>query len=196
MAVAGLILGIIAVLLSAVPIINNFALLLAVFAFIFGIVGVMKTKGKKRKGRGMSVTSVVLAVVAVVVVLASQAMYGAALNEVGKGLDKATGNQTEELLKTDVSVTIGAFSGTTGDYGLVTTALPVTITNKNADKKSYSVKIEALDSAGTRIADDTQYANDLGAGQSQEVKFFQYVQSDQVEALKAATFKVVTVSQT
>lgn len=200
LATAGLVIGIIAVLLSAVPIINNFAALLAVFALIFGIIGLVQTKKGRRKNRGVAISGTVLAVVALVVVFASQAFYGAALDSAGKefnkSMDTATGKNTDQLLKTDVSIELGTFSATTDQYGLNTTELPITVTNKNKEKKSYSIKIEAVDASGSRLAEDTLYVNDLGSGQSQKDAVFKYVESGKLEALKTATFKIATVSQT
>src|SRR6266702_3093911 len=150
LALAGVIIGAIAVGLSAIPIINNFAFLLAVLALVFGIVGLIQTRGGRKGGRGRAVTSVILAVVAVVVILVSQSIYSAALNEASKGLkeasseasdsvDKSTGKKADELLKNDVTVELGAFSASQDQYGLSTTALPIKVTNKNAEKKSYSI---------------------------------------------------------
>ena len=61
-----------------------------------------------------------------------------------------------------------------------------------SDKKSFSIQIEAVDTSGNRILDDTVYANDLGAGQSQDFEAFKLVSSDKIEALKSATFKIVS----
>lgn len=196
--IAGLVLGIIGVLLSALPIINNFAALLGLLAVIFGVVGIVQSR-KGRQGGGMAITSLILGVVTIAVVLISQQMYGQALDEAGKAVnesvDNATGKNTDRLLESDVSVDIGAFSAETGEFGIVTTKLPVNVKNKANEKKSYTVKVEAVDASGTRIADDTVYVNDLGAGQSQAAEAFKYVETDKVEALKTATFKVATVSQ-
>lgn len=199
LALAGVIVGGVAIALSAIPIINNFAFVLAVLALIFGAIGV-----KKSRGRGIA--AIVLALVAAGIVIASQSIYGAALNKASQDLDKSSakaqddldkssGKKTDELLKNDVAVDLGAFSATSDQYGIVTTALPVTIHNKDTTKKSYSVEIEAVDASGSRIEQDTVYANDLGANQSQQFKAFQYVTSDKVAALKTATFKVLTVTQ-
>lgn len=63
----GLILGIIALVLSAMPIINNFAFILGVVGLIFGIVGVVGTRDKKKSGKGMAVASVIIAALACVI---------------------------------------------------------------------------------------------------------------------------------
>jgi hypothetical protein len=206
MAVTGFVLGIIGLLLSAVPIINNFAFVLAVLGLIFGGVGLAKTKKAHSKGGKLAVAAVIISVIAIIIVFASQSFYGAVLDRASKSLDessksaqdsmdKMSGNATQELLKTDVSVKLGQFTATADQYGIVSTELPVTVTNKNAAEKSYDIQIEAVDAKGNRIDDDYAYANSLGAGQTQTFKIFQTVTSDKVDAMKAATFKIVKVSQ-
>lgn len=206
LALAGLIISIVGLLLSAIPIINNFAMVLAIVALIFGVIALFQTKKGKKKGRTKAIVTIILAVLTGIIVLASQYMYSQALNKVGDSLNKATksiddsadrssGKDTAGLLKTDVNVVLGTFTSTTDQYGISTTSLPVTVTNKNKDKKSYSIEIEAVDATGKRIADDTVSANDLNSNQSQDFQAFQYVDPSQLSAVKTATFKIVTVSQ-
>lgn len=194
LAVAGLVLGIIAVVLAAIPIVNNFAFVLAVLALIFGVVVLVKKKG----GRGQAIASIVLAVVAIVVVLVSQTFYGAVLdeatNQINDSMSRASGESTEELLQNDVDVTLGEFTVTEGEF-IAETVLPVTVTNKVDEAKSYTIQIEAVTEDGTRIQDETVYANNLGANQTQEFEAFSLVTSDQIDALRAAEFRIVSVSQ-
>jgi hypothetical protein len=197
-ALAALIIAGIALLMSAVPIINNFAFFLAAISLILGITGVILSK-KTRAGRGKAIAGIILSVLATVIVFASQSFYGSVLDtastELNETIDKSSGDATEELLKNDVTVVMGTFAATTDEYGIVTTELPVTVTNKHAEKKSYSIHIEAIGADGARIVDETVYANDLGTGQTQQLKAFTYVALDKVEVVKTATFKIVTVSQ-
>lgn len=199
MAITGFVLAIIAALLSAVPIVNNFAFVLAVLGFVFGIIGVVKIKKGKSGGMGIAVAAIIIALIAVGVVLATQAMYGKAVDDAAKSInesaDKMTGEKTDDLLKTDVDVELGKFEATKDEYGIDSTKLLVTIKNKNTAKKSYTVQIEAVDAGGTRILDDTVYANDLGADQTQQFEAFKFVESTKIEALKTAEFKIVKVGQ-
>lgn len=197
--VVGLVVSIVALLLSAVPIINNFAFLLALVSLVLGIVGVVKTKKGKVAGRTMAIIVIVLSILAGVVVLASQSFYSNAIdnaaNEVNKSLDDSTGVNTEEILDKSVTVEMGTFVVNEDQYGIVNTELPVKITNKLDEQKSFSVQIEAVDAKGNRVADDTVYANSLNAKQTQSFNAFQYVPSDKVDGLKSATFKILSVSQ-
>lgn len=197
--VVGLVVSIVALLLSAVPIINNFAFLLALVSLVLGIVGVVKTKKGKVAGRTMAIIVIVLSILAGVVVLASQSFYSNAIdnaaNEVNKSLDDSTGVNTEEILDKSVTVEMGTFVVNEDQYGIVNTELPVKVTNKLDEQKSFSVQIEAVDAKGNRVADDTVYANSLNAKQTQSFNAFQYVPSDKVDGLKSATFKILSVSQ-
>ncbi len=194
-AIVGLILGIIALVLSAMPIINNFAFILGVVGLIFGIVGVVGTRDKKKSGKGMAVASVIIAALACVIVLASQAVYSAALDEAGAQLDKATGDATEEILGSEVDVTLGDLTMKKGSYGMVESSMPITVKNLTDESHSYQIQVEAVNASGDRIMQDYAYMNDLAAGQSQTVKAFTYVSSDEYDAMKKATVKLVSVSQ-
>lgn len=193
-ATAALVLGIIGVVLSFIPIINNAAFVLGALALIFAIVALVK-----KKSIATAVVAFVLAVASMGITLAMQKSVGDALekagNEISKTADDMSGNNTEDILKNDVQVDIGQFEVIEGEYGLQNSKLVVSVNNKMSEKKSFSIQIEAIDADGKRLADDTVYANDLNAGQSQDFEAFTLVQSDKYESLKAATFKVVSVSK-
>ena len=198
-ALAGLIIGSIGILLSAVPIINNFAAVLAVVGLVFGIIGLIGVKKGKRRGRGIAIAAIILSILAFVIVIASQSFYSSTLNEASKemekSIDKASGDATADILGKDVDVQLGEFVATTDEYGLVSTLLTVTTKNKLPEAKTYTIKIEAVDTNGNRVADDTVYADKLGAGQTQVLEAFKLVESTKVDALKTATFKIVSVSE-
>jgi len=194
-AIVGLILGIIALVLSAMPIINNFAFILGIVGLIFGIVGVVGTRDKKKSGKGIAIASVIVAALACVIVLASQAVYSAALDEAGAQLDKATGDATEEILGSEVDVTLGDLTMKKGSYGMVESSMPITVKNLTDESHSYQTQVEAVNASGDRITQDYAYMNDLAAGQSQTIKAFTYVSSDEYDAMKKATVKLVSVSQ-
>lgn len=194
LATAALVLGIIAVVLSFVPIINNLAFVMGGLALIFAIITLVK-----KKSVTTSIIALVLAIASMGITLAMQKSVGDALDKVGEeinqSLDDSTGKNTDDILKNDLGVTIGEFTVTESEYGLQDSKLVVTVTNKTAEKGSFSVKVEAVDADGKRIDDDTLYANDLGAGQSQDFTMFTLVSSDKYDALKAATFKVVSATK-
>lgn len=65
-AVTALVLGIIALVLAFIPVVNLVSFVLAALAIIFGIVGLVAS-GKRRSGKGMSITGIVLGAVAIVI---------------------------------------------------------------------------------------------------------------------------------
>ncbi|WP_157944151.1 DUF4190 domain-containing protein [Blastococcus atacamensis] len=87
LAVAALVLGIIALVLSWVPIINNMAAVLAVVGLALGIPALVQARKGARSGKGMAIAGVVTSVVAIVVVFATQAFYSNVIDEVQNELD-------------------------------------------------------------------------------------------------------------
>ena len=80
MAIAGFVLGIIALLTSFLPIINNLSFFLAILGLIFGIVGMVGISKGKKSGKGLAIAAIVICVVSGAVVLGTQSMYSAALD--------------------------------------------------------------------------------------------------------------------
>ncbi len=189
LATASLVLGIIGIALSFIPIINNAAFVLGILALIFGIISLVKKSNK-----GKSIAGLILGILAIIITLVMQQAIVDTANEAEKNLDKAFGNSTEEVLKNEANVTLGEFEVSEGQYGLVDTKMIVTVKNISDEKKSFTFHIEAVNSDGSRLDDDYVYANDLNAGQTQEFEIFNLVTSDQIDALKTATFNIVEAS--
>ena len=108
-------------------------------------------------------------------------------------IDTMTGVKTDDVLKDYLDVKIGDFEVDTDEY-ITNTKLIVTLKNKSSEKKSFDVKIEAVDKDGNRIDSDTAYASDLNAGQSQKIELFTLVTSDKIKTYKKAKFKIVEAS--
>lgn len=194
-AVAGLILGIIAMTTAFLPIINNFSFFMALIGLVLAIVAVVGIRKGNSAGMGIAVAGLILCIIAGLTVLGTQAIFSAAVDDASQQLDKMTGDATDEVLGVDVDVSLGEFSIRKDSYGLVKSELPVTITNLLDEQATYWVKVEAVDASGSRIADDTVYVNDLGPGQSTTQKAFPYVSSDSYDAMKNARFGIVSVSE-
>lgn len=188
-ATAALVLGIIGICLSFIPILNNASFFLGILAVIFVIVSLIKKASK-----GKAIAGLILGILSVAITLSLQSSWAESLDKVSNDLDDAAGNNTEEILGSDVDVSIGAFEGSLGDYGIVDSKLPVTVTNKTSKVKSFTIQVEAVDANGSRIATDYIYANSLGANQSQNFDIFTYVSSDDLEEMQSATFNVLEVS--
>lgn len=189
LATAGLVLGIIAICTSFIPIVNNASFLMGLLAIIFGVISLVK-----KRGIGKAIAALILGVLSIVITLALQSSWGKALDNVSEELDKATGSKTEEVLKNDADVTLGNFEVKEDEYGLESTKLVVTLKNKSSKSQNFSVKVEALDSKGTRIETDDAYFDKVGAGQSAKKEVFTLVTDEKTAELKKAKFKVVEVS--
>lgn len=91
LAVAGLVLGIVAILTSFVPIVNNMSFLLALIGLILGIIGFVQTRKGKKTGAGIGIASIVLNILSCIIVLATQSFYGAVLDEAVNNVSTTTG---------------------------------------------------------------------------------------------------------
>lgn len=198
-AIAALVLGIVAAATSFMPIINNASFFIALIGLILAIVAIAGIRKGKNSGKGLAVAGLVLSIVAGLLVLGTQAFYSAVLDEAvdqsTQQLNKMTGDATDDILGVDVEVTIGDYSINKDQYGLVKSDLPVTVTNLLKEPASFWINIEAVDANGSRINDDTVIVNDLGAGQSTKLEAFAFVSSDDYEAMKNASFNIISVSE-
>lgn len=198
-AIAALVLGIVAAATSFMPIINNASFFIALTGFILAIVAIAGIRKGRNSGKGLAVAGLVLSIVAGLLVLGTQAFYSAVLDEAvdqsTQQLNKMTGDATDDILGVDVEVTIGDYSISKDQYGLVKSDLPVTVKNLLNEPSSFWINIEAVDANGSRINDDTVIVNDLGAGQSTKLDAFAFVSSDDYEAMKNASFNIISVSE-
>lgn len=185
---AGLVLGIIGVCTSFIPIINNLSFIMGILAVIFGLISI------KKASKGKMIATVILGILAIIITLSAQKTVADSLDALSEDLDTASGENTEQVLANDVEVVLGDFEATTDEYGLSDTKLTVKVTNKTNETKSFSIQVEAVDANGSRINQDYVYANNLTAGQSQDFDIFQFVSSDQIEAMQNATFNIVEAS--
>lgn len=188
LATAGLVLGIIGICLSFIPILNNASFFLGILAVIFGIIPLIKKASK-----GKAIAALILGILSIVITLSLQSSWSESLDKVSEDLDNASGENTEEVLK-NVDVNMGTFEVTTDEYGFSETKLVVNVTNNASEKKSYNIEIEAVAADGSRISTDYIYANDLGAGQSQEFEIFTYVDDADLEEMQSATFEIIEAS--
>lgn len=193
LAVAGFVLGIIAILGSFIPIINNASFVFGLIGLILAFIGIFKSSKK-----ALPIVAVILCVLSMVITLSLQKQWGDALDNTSKELNQtmgdASGDNTEKILSEDAYVKLGELSISKDEYGLTKSELKVNVTNKTSEKKSFNFTIEAVDASGNRIMVDYVYANELAAGQSAEYKVFEYIEDDKVDAMKTATIKVSSAS--
>lgn len=189
---AALVLGIIGIVLSFIPIINNAAFVLGLIGALLGIVCLIKRASKTTAAVGL-----ILCVCAMGITLLMQDSFSKALDDASSDLETAfddlDGSNTDKLLQNSIGVEFDNFVVDKDTYW-TNTKLPVKITNKEKETKSFSVHVEAKDPSGNRIGDDYIYVNDLGANQSQMFDCFTYISSDDLAKYETATFSVVEVS--
>jgi len=198
--IAGFVIGIIAIIFSFIPIVNNIAFFIGILAAVFGIIGAITHKSK-----GLSIAGAVLGILAVVITLALQSMWSKAIDDASQSFNEAmesadsqmnniTGENTDQILEKSVDVEMGTLTMSKNEYGFIESSLPVIVTNKEAETKSFTFHFEAVDGSGARIMDDYIYANDLAAGQTQSFEIFQYVPDDKYDVMQTASFNIVEAS--
>ena len=98
MAVAGLVLGIVAIVLSFIPCVNLFGFLPAVLGLIFSIIGLSKSK-KTGEGKGMSVAGLICSILALVWIPIYYFIFLAAAGATVGGFEEAMRKGLEEAAK-------------------------------------------------------------------------------------------------
>lgn len=171
-----LIIGILALLLSWVPIVNNLAAIFAVIGFIFGIVAIIVNRKNKKT---LAIVGLVVSVISFAIVMATQAYYGAKIDESFKSSNTTSNKSTgkaeaskskpvkedsgwDEATKTfttkDSILKIDKVEKTTDYAGKPAVKLYFTITNKSAETKN----VQSLFYDATRIQQKSKNtSNDL-----------------------------------
>lgn len=98
---SALIVGIVAILGSAIPIVNNVSIVLGFVAVILAIIGFVV----KYRKRGLAIAGVILGGLAIIIGFATQALYGAALNAVSESISSASATAFDAEHKVVVEVT-------------------------------------------------------------------------------------------
>jgi hypothetical protein len=123
LAIASMVLGIIALLLSWIPIINNFAAVLALVGLGLGIPALISGRRGTRGGTGLAITGLVTSVLALVLVVVTQLFFAKVIDEVDRAIDEGvtTGAApsdpaaVEDVVETSEVVPLGV-AAQIGDY--------------------------------------------------------------------------------
>lgn len=81
MAIAGLALGLVALLTSWMPIFNNLSFFIGLLGAVFALVGTVATFRRTRSGKGLAIAGLIVSIVACAVVLAAQQATSQAIND-------------------------------------------------------------------------------------------------------------------
>ena len=169
-AIAGFVLGIIALFTSFVPIVNNISFFLAILGIIFAIVGFVGIAKGKKSGKGFVIAALVICVVSCGAVLASQSAYSEALNSASSATtatsntdsDGASNTAPTGAAKADFAISDEALNK--DSYSATITG---TLTNTTSQDKSYvGVTYNLYDKDGNLIGNASGGANGLKAGAS------------------------------
>lgn len=161
-AIVGLVLGIIALLTSFLPFVNNLSFFLALIGLAFAVVGLVGVLRGKKAGKGMAIASVVVNVLAIAIVMGTQSMYSAAINEATKGTisttDGSAASAATATASTEESGDKYAIEGEELSGDDYSTKISGTFTNNSGSELSYvQVSYNLFDADGNQI--DTAYAN-------------------------------------
>lgn len=193
MAIAGLVVGAVALAASWIPIFNNVAFFIALLGVLFAIIGLVGTVRGKKSGKGIAIAALVISIVACAVVLGTQSAYSDALDEAmseptvaDASSDEAPANDgsAEAAASDEADYTI-ADEKLTSDYGYA--KITGTLTN-NTDSDLDYVQLEYVlyDEDGVQI--DTAYANtsNLKAGGTWKFEATSVADADEVDSYERA----------
>lgn len=203
MAVASLVLGIVALVTSVLPIVNNLSFIMAILGLIFGIVGMVGIAKGKKGGKGLAIAGIALSVIACVVVLAAQATWSAAFD---KAMDEAgysssssssssqtTGQGAGEAAEAEEGAPSSAYAVTIDearlaeDYeGNPVAVVTYTFTNNSEDATSFAVALNPqafqngveLNTAIGSEWDSEKYMSDVKPGGSSTVEIGYKLEDD------------------
>ena len=206
LAIAGLVLGIIALLTSFLPIVNNLSAMLAILGVIFAVIGLIGTLRGKKSGKGLAIAATVINVLAFAVVMGTQSMYSAAIDEATNSLSStavsaaAETNDSQAAAQGNQQAAASAASEESSDkYAIAdeqlvedeyTSTIKGTFTNKSGKELSYvQVSYSLFDADGAQIGTALANTNNLADGGTWKFEAATFKQPGEV-----ASFKIADVS--
>ncbi len=95
-AIVALVLGIVAIVMSWMPIINNLAFVIGIIGLIVAIVGVVGVLRGKKAGKVLAIVALVVNIAALAIVLGTQSMYSAAIDDAVNGPSATSTSQQSD----------------------------------------------------------------------------------------------------
>lgn len=155
---ASLVLGIISIIFSFIPYINVIALILSIFAFIFGIISLCKKASK-----GFAIVGIILAILTFLIAINMNNATTDALNDAVDEFNSSVEEMTTNLLENGTMEVTNEKLST--EYGYST--LNGKVVNKSNDNYSYvEIKVNFYDKSGTLLDSSFDNVTDLAAGES------------------------------
>ncbi|MGQ0631128.1 MAG: hypothetical protein ACT4P1_08795 [Sporichthyaceae bacterium] len=190
-----LFLGVIALVLSVVPLIKYLAAGFALVAVILAarefsrVDPTAKVRLHGRAVRDLRLIRIgrLVAILAIIAVVAST-LWG--MKQSRDDRIKASESGTALVLSQDVDVRFGTFTTGVDAIGAPTRFWPVFLVNKSGETRSFEILVEALNDSGVQIASQLLQAPKMSAGEERVMNAFEFVGSDTTQALKSARPKV------
>lgn len=195
MAIAGLVLGIIALLTSFLPIVNNLSFIIGLLGAVFAIVGIVGAVRGKCRGKGLAIAALVVSVVSLVVVLATQSMYSAAIDQATEQISSGAPTQTSsaDAAAGDASEAGGAseasdpykVEGEALDGDEYSSTITGVFTNTSSNTMSYvQLSYNLFDADGAQIGTAYANTNNVAAGGTWKFEAFSTTAADEVDSYK------------
>ncbi|MGL3807535.1 DUF4190 domain-containing protein [Paeniglutamicibacter sp. R2-26] len=145
--VAALVIAIVALTLSWVPIINNFAAVLGIVALALGIFSLVFAI-KRNGGKGLGIASTIIAVVSIAMVFITQAAYSAALDSVATAIEDASDGEVAapkkvvEQAADESNVLALGQSGEVGEYTVTVDSVVLDAAKQIAKANQFNEKAD------------------------------------------------------
>lgn len=179
MAIAGFVLGCVALLTSFIPIVNNLSFVLALLGLIFTIVGLVGVVKGKKSGKGLAIAALAICVVSGAVVLATQSAYSVALDAANPSSTVSSSAQPAEDTSASSDFSVSDEQLNKDTYSTTVTG---TLTNNTGKDLSYvGVTYAFYDKNGNLI--DNAYANATSLKAGASWKFEAYVVTADADAI-------------
>lgn len=182
MAITGLVLGIIALLTSFLPIINNLSALLGILGLIFATVGLVGVARGKKSGKGLAIATLIVTILALVITFATQSMYSAAIDEASESINTATDMPaTSEDGNSNYTIANEAANDSSQYYY----AIDGTFTNSSDKDYNYvSITYNLYDADGAQIGNAYANTSNLKAGSDWKFEATSTVAPDEVASFE------------
>lgn len=167
MAITGFVIGLVALLTSFMPIINNFSFILGLLALIFSIVGLVGCARGKKKGKGLAIAALLISIISCVIVIWSQSVYSAAIDD-AFSTTKAATSTTKGATTTAATSSAKTMSDSKAD-----SADSASTTSAANDSKSGSEE-SVTDASGETSVNDVSASADTPIEAADTVEEYAY----------------------
>ncbi|MDR1196963.1 MAG: hypothetical protein LBL08_01665 [Candidatus Nomurabacteria bacterium] len=177
----GLGIGILGLIFGLIPNLNSYGIWLAIIALAIGLLGFFHKAGKYAK------YLLILGGAALLVSLVSVSIQNNLFwNSVDSRFSRQDGSMTDYLLKNDVDISFGEFTAE---------GMGMTIKNRNSERKSYGILVDAKNEAGEVITNQSIDTGGIASGAEKKITIFSITPDWQLESMKKAKFEITKVSQ-